>query len=484
MIENKLLKTKTVNYSIIGYLLIILFASFWLTILTIKYFSFGYYDWDLAVCSSIMWNLSHGSTQLSLMGDLNNFLGNHANIIAFLIAPIYRIFSHPLVLIYLQTISLFSSIFVIYYIAKRELNIYLSLAIILLYLLYPPLWYGLLYEFHFLSLSVGFLTFAYLYFYKNQFTKYLIFITLALICREDVSLVVLGLGVYTLFTKRPLRWKVVTILLGLLWFYLSIFIINAHYAKNQEYNYTFLLENQGKNLPDVIKNIIFNPLSFITRTFFSGKNLGYFTDLFNPLGFLPLTNLNSVIILPYMLLHLIASKSSHQSIYRHYALPMIPFIFIATIYAIKHLTKIKNKPLLNYCKVFLVMCIVYFLFYSIPLKMVMQIYADFRKVYIEGYKALLSVLAPGKNMLPEIDESEIDRLISGGADIYTIDNLKAALLSSEPLPFEECEKLVRTLDIFQDNGTVILEYVSNMSSVVAENLKNHNYHFDNIVLLH
>lgn len=117
---------------------------------------------------------------------------------------------------------------------------------------------------------------------------------------------------------------------------------------------------------------------------------------------------------------------------------------------------------------------------NIPVFLEDKIYADFRGVYIEGYKALLRVLAPDKNMFPEFDESAIDGIISSGVDIYNIEELKEVLNNQNSLGFKECEKLIRSLKLFENNQTVILEYVSNMSLSVAESLKGHNYHFDDL----
>ena len=59
----------------------ILTFFFWLGLLAWKYYSFGYYDWDLAMYAQVMGNLKHGSLYSSLMGM--NFLGNHAEYISF-----------------------------------------------------------------------------------------------------------------------------------------------------------------------------------------------------------------------------------------------------------------------------------------------------------------------------------------------------------------------------------------------------------------
>ena len=90
---------------------------FWFELLSVKFLYFGYYDWDLAIFSHIMWNLSHGSMYSSLLGV--NFLGNHVNIFAFLIAPIYAVFSSPLTLICLKLLSYTGGALIFYHIAKK-----------------------------------------------------------------------------------------------------------------------------------------------------------------------------------------------------------------------------------------------------------------------------------------------------------------------------------------------------------------------------
>lgn len=117
---------------------------------------------------------------------------------------------------------------------------------------------------------------------------------------------------------------------------------------------------------------------------------------------------------------------------------------------------------------------------NIPIFLCDKIYADFTYTYLEGYKALLKVLAPQKNTLPDISETEVDELLKAGEDIYTINELKEKLSSTVTLSFIECEKLKRSIDIFKGNQTVTLGYVSNMSLEVCESLKNHNYPFDEL----
>ena len=150
-----------------------LFAfSFWVVLLSYKFTHFGYYDWDLAFFSQGMWNLSHGSGHVSLFDT--NFFSNHANLIAYLILPIYRIFPHPLTLVFLKVISYVTAAFVLYVLAKEKLGPVAAILMLWLYLTYPPNVFGLLYEFDFESLAPGLLMLIFYFYVKDHWQGFLI----------------------------------------------------------------------------------------------------------------------------------------------------------------------------------------------------------------------------------------------------------------------------------------------------------------------
>ena len=109
------------RHTLIALLMCCLLTLCWTALLTVKFNFFGYYDWDLALAAQTLWNLTHGSTHVSLYGM--NFLGNHAEYAAFLLAPLYKIFPSPLLLIYLKVISFFSAAFVLFLLARRVFSL-------------------------------------------------------------------------------------------------------------------------------------------------------------------------------------------------------------------------------------------------------------------------------------------------------------------------------------------------------------------------
>jgi len=84
-------------------LLIISYIIVFSTICIRRYNSFAYHDWDFAIYANVMWNLIHGKLYSSIFAE--NFLREHASLIAFLLAIPYFIFRNPLTLLILQTFA-------------------------------------------------------------------------------------------------------------------------------------------------------------------------------------------------------------------------------------------------------------------------------------------------------------------------------------------------------------------------------------------
>ncbi|MBM3253377.1 MAG: DUF2079 domain-containing protein, partial [Candidatus Omnitrophica bacterium] len=150
----------------------------------LKYYSFGY-NWDLASDITVLWNSIHGKFLYYPFLEQIIF-GAHLYLIILLILPIYALFPHPLTLLFLQTIFLALAAYPLYCLATLKLNKTLALLIGISYLLYPTLGSINLLETHFEIYAIFFLFFALYYFEKENFKKFLIFILLAISCKENV----------------------------------------------------------------------------------------------------------------------------------------------------------------------------------------------------------------------------------------------------------------------------------------------------------
>lgn len=319
------------------WLFIIAYTLFFSLAAFAKYLSFSYHDFDLAVHVQTVWNIMHGSIFSSILGF--PFLGNHTNLILFLIVPLYRIFPHPMTLLFLQSLFLGLGALPLYWLAKEEIDERFATAIAFMYVIYPALGYVNLFEFHPIALSVPLLLFTFYYFKKASFGKFLVFMLLSLLCKENISLIILMFGIYALLNKRSKRWVLVPLVLGGLWFYISVCILMPYFNKGI-IDFDYLYSHIGKGLPQVLKALIFHPLFALKYTFLSHYKMKYLTDLFGPLCLLPLLSPQTLLLaLPTFMQHLLSLRQTEHTIYYHYTATMIPFIFISAVYGVKFLLK-------------------------------------------------------------------------------------------------------------------------------------------------
>ncbi|MBM3254526.1 MAG: DUF2079 domain-containing protein, partial [Candidatus Omnitrophica bacterium] len=263
-----------------------------------------------------------------------------------LILPIYALFPHPLTLLFLQTIFLALAAYPLYLLARLRLGNVFALLISVSYLLYPPLGFMNIFETHFEIYAIFFLFFALYYFEKENFKKFLIFILLAISCKENVSLVVFMLGIYAFLRRRSRKWILGPSLLGLVWFFLAIKVVIPYFAKDAKlYQEGFIFsqyyKHLGSNLSEMIKTLITKPF-WVFRYAFTERKLVYLFKLFFPtalLGFLSPSVL--LIIFPILLQNLLSAVDIHTSIYFHYNALLIPFIFYSAINGFKKLLRFK-----------------------------------------------------------------------------------------------------------------------------------------------
>lgn len=310
----------------------------------LKYASFNYYDWDFASDALILWNSVHGKMLYYPFLEENIF-GAHLYLIMFLFVPIYAVFQHPVTLLVMQSLFLGLAAYPLYLLAKSQLNKTFAVAISLAYLLYPSVGYINLFETHFEIYDIFFLFSALYFFEKENFRKFLIFIFLAIMCKENVSLVAFMFGVYALIRRRSKRWILVPSLLGVAWFFLAIKVVIPFFAKDAKlyqegFMFSVYYSHLGSTVLDMAKNIILHPIQVIRYAFFPEKIL-YLIRLFLPTGFLGLllSPAPLLIALPIFMQNLLSSAETHTLIFLHYVALLIPFIFYSVICGFKKLIR-------------------------------------------------------------------------------------------------------------------------------------------------
>ncbi|MDD5436424.1 MAG: DUF2079 domain-containing protein, partial [Candidatus Omnitrophica bacterium] len=309
----------------------------------LKYYSFNYYDWDLASDVAILWNSVHGRL-LYYPFLQQNIFGAHLCPVIFFIIPIYAVFQHPMTVLFLQSLFLGLAAYPLYLFARSQLNKVLALGIGLAYLLYPSVGFINLFESHFEVYEIFFLFFALFYFEKENFKKFLLFLLLALTCKENVSMVVFMFGIYALVRRRPWIWVMVPSLLGLFWFFISVKMVIPYFARDaalyqEGFIFSAYYQHLGTSILEMLKTIILHPVTVLKFALTPGKVL-YIFSLFIPTAFIGLASPAVLLMtLPIFMQNLLSSAFTHSQITYQYVALLIPFIFASAVFALKKFSR-------------------------------------------------------------------------------------------------------------------------------------------------
>lgn len=316
----------------------------WLNLLYTKFLYFGYYDWDLAMYAQATWALSHGVFHSSLFGT--NFLTNHAEYIAFFIAPVYRLFPSALTLVVFKILSLTAGSYFFYLIVKKLLGPALGLIFLLLYLVHPANLFMMIYEFHFENLAIVFIFMMFYFMLENRLFAFLVSAFFATLVKENISLVVFLFGFYALLTKKDkkLAWFSGPLFLGGIFFILTMFYITPHLraldginSSNQYISMYWDSGDKASTLPVIFAK------NFHThwKMFWSPLNRHYIWVLFAPFHVLPyLSPLTLLLGTTIFLQHFFAPNYQMHTLHYHYAATAVIFIFLACAQSFVLLKKI------------------------------------------------------------------------------------------------------------------------------------------------
>ena len=299
--------------------------------------SFGFHDFDLAVHAQTVWCILHGLIYNSILGI--PFLGNHVNIILFLIAPVYFLFQSPLTLLLIQTVFLGFGALPVYLLARRVLDKNWALVIVAAYLLYPPLAYTNMFEFHPPALAIFFLLFAIYHYQAENFTGFMVFSLLAMFCQENIPLAVFMFGFLSMARRKSLKWIIVPILSGAVFFLTALFVMNA-FNKNTV-QFISLYRWMGNTPLAIFFNIFSHPLEVI-RVLSRRECLFFIWQMFLPVVFIPIFSpIVFLPALPFFAQHMLSARATELSIHYHYAAEIIPLMFFGLVYGIRFIMQHK-----------------------------------------------------------------------------------------------------------------------------------------------
>lgn len=349
-----------------------------LILITLTYISyFSYYTvlryktlyasyFDLGIMNQTVFNTYKAITT----GDFSRFLeltnpqgvdqikrmAIHNDILLALISSLYILYASPITLLLLQSIVLGLGAIVVYKIAQkifesRRYKNLISIIFAFAYLFYPPLEKANMFDFHAVTLATTFLLLMFYFWLTKKYFWSFVFFILSILSKEQVALTTAFFGIFIIISDRKkYRFGLTIFLVSIAWFLLSMIVIIPYFRGGSDH---FALKYyQQQNL-------------FIDL--FDIDSVRYLTDVLGSVGFLSLLSpIHLMIALPEFLINLISNSANMRNIYFHYTAVLTPFIFIAAIYGVKNLLKLKaiNLKLIS---LYLVLFTLIFAYYKGPL---------------------------------------------------------------------------------------------------------------------
>jgi uncharacterized membrane protein len=300
----------------------------------------GYYD-------NIFYQSIHGRPLGCSLIKAGYHGSAHFDPILVLLSPLYLLYPRAEMLLVLQAVWLGAGVVPVYLIAFSKLGRRVPAVLLAaMYALYPALHGANMYEFHSLSLLSSILLWLIYFLEKGNRRAYYLVLIPALLCREDVALILCFISIYAILSRKPgaarLGWT--TIGVSLLYFVIvkKFFMTSADIFMSGKdslsfaYYYEDLIPNKN-GVAGIVVSVVTNPL-FVVKTMVAEAKIVYLLTLFVPLCFLPFMARTSRIMLGYGLLFtLLATRTAVFSPAFQYSATLIPFAFALTPIALRQM---------------------------------------------------------------------------------------------------------------------------------------------------
>ena len=264
-----------------------------------------------------------------------------------MLSPLYLLYPRAEFLLVLQAVWLGSGAVPVYLLTFfRSGSRWMAIALSACWVLTPAMHGANMYDFHSLTLIAPLVVWLLYFFEKGKTVAYYLMLALLLLCREDVSLLMAFVGIYSLLCREPARTRQgwVTILVSAVYLVTvkTFFMTSSDIFMSGKESYSFAyyykdLIPKGAGLGGLLVSLLTNP-SFVIESALSEKKQLFLLVIFAPLLFLPLLALRGRVMLVYGLLFcLLASRTPVFTAHFQYSCILFPIAFALTPNALARL---------------------------------------------------------------------------------------------------------------------------------------------------
>jgi uncharacterized membrane protein len=261
----------------------------------------------------------------------------HFSPMLFLWTPFYWLWQGPEALLLAKTVALALPALPLYKLALLLLQSRQGArAMVLAYLLYPPLHGVNLWGFHENEFAVAPLMFLLLFYQRRAWVSFCVALLTALCVKENISLTTTAFGVYLIFFRREKSLGLLVVALSVSWLVLAQWIViplaqgKALFTMDNRYFLARYDPAVGQSYGEIVSNFISKPFAMLHYALADSDKLIYLMQLFLPLALLPLAAPEVLVVTaPVFAQNLLAEYRGQHAILSQYHAEMIPFLFYA-----------------------------------------------------------------------------------------------------------------------------------------------------------
>jgi uncharacterized membrane protein len=280
----------------------------------LRHRAFGSGRFDLGNMTQAVWSTAHGDvlSVTDVHGEQISRLGAHFDPILVALGPLWWLWPDPELLLVVQAIAVASGALPVFWLARKHLGSGRpAAALALAYLLYPPLQWLTVSDFHPVSLACPLLLYAWWQLDEERLWAFALLAAAAVATKEHVGLAVAAMGIWYAVRHRAVRPGAAIALAGGLAALAAALVVVPHFAPAGSSAFESRYDSPALD----------------------ARDLGYLARLLFPLLFLPLAGpLAALAAAPELALNLLSSTVTQTSVQTHYAAVATPALLAAAVF--------------------------------------------------------------------------------------------------------------------------------------------------------
>jgi uncharacterized membrane protein len=322
-----------------------------------RHYVFRSAAWDLGYTESALWNTTQGrlfqtAIQRPVGIDLNekqpclNVLGEHFTPISILVLPLYVLGGRtPQFLLILQSFWLATGAIPLFLLARHRWQDSLSAFVFAIaFLFYPALHVINTFDFHCLALAIPFMFWSFYYLEKGVSFNFFLFLFLAALCKEEISLVAVSWGVYIAISKRhPIGGAIVSFFCAVI-FIFAVKVWMPFFSGDEGFWPLVRYKDLGSGFSEAADALISRPMDVLRVALAEPKKIQFLLRLLVPLLFVVVASPGSwLLAIPALSICLLSSEESTWSMADHHVTSPAIALWPAAVLGVYRISRVLSR---------------------------------------------------------------------------------------------------------------------------------------------